>query len=63
MKATFTQNSIKAIKKEIYEACGFRIAESQYDQIVQKSPPEGARFTIDGGYITYKGEYIPNYLR
>ena len=46
------QDGIKAIKKEIYKACKFRVAKSWYNQIVQELPPEGARFTINKEYIT-----------
>ena len=40
------------MKYKIYNACGFRVAKSQYNQIIQELLPEGARFTINKGYIT-----------
>ena len=43
---------METIKREIYKTCGFRATKNRYNQIVQKSPPEGARFITDGGYIT-----------
>ena len=56
------QNNIKTIKREIYEACGFRAVKSQYNTIIQELSPEGVRFTLKKEYITLKKEYIPNYL-
>ena len=50
------------MKHEIYKACGFRVTRSQYNIIIQKLLPEGARFTINKRYIIQKEEYIPNYL-
>ena len=45
------QDNIKVIKKEIYEACGFCAAKSQYNKIIQELLPKGARFTTNRGYI------------
>ena len=45
------QDSIKILKREIYEACGFRVAESRYDRIVQKLLLKDARFTTNKEYI------------
>ena len=56
------QNSIKVIKHEIYKVCGFRATKSPYNNIIQESPSEGVRFTINKEYITQEEEYILSYL-
>ena len=50
------------MRHKIYEVYKFYAAKSWYKVIIQKSPPEGVRFTTDRGYITQEEGYIPNYL-